>query len=572
MRRRVFLETCGLTAAAAFSPVLINAAAAQSRRNYFNQEYKADIVIVGAGLGGIAAAMAACEMGARVILTETTDWIGGQVSQQGVPPDEHQWIESIAGTSSYARYRTLVRQYYRQHYPLTNSARDVQHLNPGNGAVSRICHEPQVSLAVLQSMLASAISSGRLTLILNCSTVSATVQGDRIESVRCLNANKNQYLELQAGIFIDATEEGDLLPISGTEYVLGAESQKQTGEPHAPAQADPANIQALTYCFAIDHLEGEDYTIERPKMYDFWKSYVPPLDPPWSGPILSLSYSFPRTLAPKALPFIPCSRQAPAPNTTDLNLWLYRRMIDRANFKAGSYASDISLINWPQNDYMLGNITDVAPAEREKHLYQAKQQSLSLLYWLQTEAPRPDGKQGWPGLRLRKDIMGTEDGLAKYPYIRESRRIQAEFTILEQHLTLEERKKVVTDTGSQMLAQPFEDTVGIGYYHLDLHPSTGGNNYIDTPSVPFQIPLGAMIPIRMENLLPACKNIGTTHISNGCYRLHPVEWSIGEAAGRLAAHSLSQKLSPRQVRNKPQELAAFQELLAKHGVDLEWNL
>jgi hypothetical protein len=247
-------------------------------------------------------------------------------------------------------------------------------------------------------------------------------------------------------------------------------------------------------------------------------------------------------------------------------------MIDRANFKAGSYASDISLINWPQNDYMLGNITDVAAAEREKHLYQAKQQSLSLLYWLQTEAPRPDDKQGWPGLRLRKDIMGTEDGLAKYPYIRESRRIQAEFTILEQHLTLEERKKVVPDTGAQMLAQPFEDTVGIGYYHLDLHPSTGGNNYIDTASVPFQIPLGAMIPIRMDNLLPACKNIGTTHISNGCYRLHPVEWSIGEAAGRLAAHSLKQKLSPRQIRNNQLELASFQELLAKHGVDLEWNL
>ncbi len=39
----------------------------------------------------------------------------------------------------------------------------------------------------------------------------------------------------------------------------------------------------------------------------------------------------------------------------------------------------------------------------------------------------------------------------------------------------------------------------------------------------FQIPPGALIPRRIENLLPACKNLGTTHITNGCFRLHPVE-------------------------------------------------
>ena len=311
--------------------------------------------------------------------------------------------------------------------------------------------------------------------------------------------------------------------------------------------------------------KGRDHTIERPKMYNFWSSHIPDLDPPWSGPILSFSYSFPRTLEPKTLPFIPCGREQPAPSTKDLNLWLYRRIIDRANFEPGTYTSDISLINWPQNDYMLGNITDVNKEERDKHIYQAKQLSLSLLYWLQTEAPRPDGGQGWKGLRLRKDIMGTEDGLAKYPYIRESRRIKAEFTILEQHLTLEQRQKVVRNSNDQVLAQPFHDTVGIGYYHLDLHPSTGGDNYIDTASVPFQIPLGALIPQRMENLVPSCKNIGTTHISNGCYRLHPVEWSIGEAAGSLAAHCLIRKSPPRKIRNDDRELAVFQELLVKNG-------
>src|SRR3712207_8972640 len=56
-------------------------------------------------------------------------------------------------------------------------------------------------------------------------------------------------------------------------------------------------------------------------------------------------------------------------------------------------------------------------------------------------------------------------------------------------------------------------------------------------SLPFQVPLGAMIPVRVNNLIAGCKNIGTTHVTNGCYRLHPVEWTIGEAAGRSEEHT-----------------------------------
>lgn len=77
-------------------------------------------------------------------------------------------------------------------------------------------------------------------------------------------------------------------------------------------------------------------------------------------------------------------------------------------------------------DYWLGPIIEVSPEEVSKHLEGAKQLSLLLLYWMQTEAPRPDGGYGYPGPRLRGDIVGdTADGLAMYPYIRESRRIRA---------------------------------------------------------------------------------------------------------------------------------------------------
>ena len=67
--------------------------------------------------------------------------------------------------------------------------------------------------------------------------------------------------------------------------------------------------------------------------------------------------------------------------------WKYRRIVDRRNFVEGTYKSDICLVNWPQNDYWLGNLIDVPDEEARKHLRRAKQLSLSLLYWMQTEAP-----------------------------------------------------------------------------------------------------------------------------------------------------------------------------------------
>jgi hypothetical protein len=80
-----------------------------------------------------------------------------------------------------------------------------------------------------------------------------------------------------------------------------------------------------------------------------------------------------------------------------------------------------------------------------------------------------------------------------------------------------------------------------------------------------------LIPERIENLLPACKNLGVTHVTNGCYRLHPVEWNIGEAAGALAAFCLSRDAAPRHVRRKKSLLADYQGLLARQGVELAWK-
>src|SRR4051812_49377552 len=102
----------------------------------------ADILIVGGGTGGAAAALSACALGRRVILTEETDWVGGQLTSQAVPPDEHPWIEQFGCTRRYRAFRDGVRQHYRDHYPLTRAAATDPQINPGGGSVSRLCFEP----------------------------------------------------------------------------------------------------------------------------------------------------------------------------------------------------------------------------------------------------------------------------------------------------------------------------------------------------------------------------------------------------------------------------------------------
>jgi hypothetical protein len=561
MNRRAFIASTATLLASSSG----RAAEDRAARLAGTREMGADLIVIGAGLGGCAAALAALRNGLRVILTEETDWIGGQLTSQGVPPDEHQWIETHGCTQSYRALRNNIRDYYRRHYPVTDAARVVAHLNPGNGSVSRLCHEPRVALAVLESIFAPYISQRRLILLLEHKATAAETDHDHVRSIAVRNLRDGHEVVLRAPHFIDATELGDVLPLTKTEFVTGAESRAETGELHAAENADPANQQAFTICYAIDHVPGEEHVIEKPREYEFWREFVPKLTPPWPGKLLSLTYTHPPTSQARTLGFHP-EEETPGA----LNLWRYRRIISQDNFEPGAYPGDISLINWPQNDYILGNLVGVGEAEQSRHIERARQISLSLLYWLQTEAPRPDGKQGWPGLRLRGDLLDGPGGLAKYPYVRESRRIRAEFTILEQQIGLSARARATGQPEAEVRAEEFPDTVGIGSYPIDLHPSSGGDNYIDFQTRPFQIPLGALLPVRMQNLLASCKNIGTTHVTNGCYRLHPVEWNIGESAALAVIFARRKNRPPRAIRETPRLLAEFQNWIRAQGVETHW--
>ena len=515
------------------------------------EELRADVAVIGGGLGGCAAALAAAALGRRVILTEETHWVGGQLTSQAVPPDEHRWIESFGATASYRDLRRRIRDYYREHVPLTSSARRDPFLNPGNGWVSRLCFDPRIAVGVLHQLMNAHELSGRLVVLREHRAISASTERDRVTGVVLHDCDSGQDRHIEAPIFIDGTPWGDLLELAGVEHAVGPERRADTGEPHATEHPHPRDEQAVTVVFAMDHLPGEDHTIDKPREYERWRELRPPN---WPGPLLAWTTVRPETHEPLTRRLFDAEDGKP--------WWEFRRILDRRNFEDGFAPSDVTIVNWPHNDYWFGPILGADADERRRNLDSARQLSLSLLYWLQTEAPRPDGGVGYPGLRLRGDVVGgTVDGLAPAAYVRSARRLRAELTVLEQHIAYPLRSSG---------AEVFPDAVGVGCYRIDLHPTFGGCGYVDLGCWPFQIPLGAMIPIRVENLLPGGKNLGVTHVTNGAFRVHPVEWNVGEAAGILATFCIERNTTPRAVRHRPRLLSELQSLLKRRGVELSW--
>lgn len=516
------------------------------------EDTDADIVVVGGGTGGTAAALAAVRAGRRVCLLEETDWIGGQLTAQGVSAlDEHEHIERFGGTRTYYALREAIRDHYRR---LSPALAALPRPNLGNCWVTRLAFEPRAALAVLQAMLQPAVEAGRLRILTRTKVASVEVAGHRIEAVLAANLDDRRWVRLRPRMVVDATELGDLLPLAGVEYVVGAESKAETGEPHAqPLEPKPRCVQSFTYPFVLENTgPGQRHTIPKPERYEHYRDTQP-----YSlrihvhgGEIYGEET---RWLEYQVL------EQAPG---TKGGLWIYRRLIDHTGFPRAHFPNDLSMFNWPGNDYRDESILDRTPLEQARALQDAKRVSLGFLYWLQTEAPRSGAEPGFPEFRPRPDVLGTEDAVSKYPYIRECRRIRALKTILEQEVSAEYQ------AGAR--AQHFEDSVGVGWYPIDIHRAGPEDVGASCRTKPFQIPAGALIPVRLRNLLAGAKNLGTTHITNGCYRLHPVEWNTGEAAGALAAFALEARCDPADVYGDPRLRRELQRRLVSQGVPLYW--
>ena len=270
MHRRRFFKTSGLALGTGLAIERAHGFQLSGKQAFESAE--CDILIIGASFGGVAAALAAARMGKRVIITEETAWIGGQATTQGVPMDEHPWIENYGRTQSYADFRTGVRNYYRKHYPLSYAAQKDPYFNPGACWVSRIGFEPRVGIAVLDEMLAPHYTAGRVLILTEHKSISVEMDHDRCSSVTVRDLNSHEKRTIQAPYILDATELGDLLDLGKIEHVMGAEPQSDTEEPNAYGEGDTLRQQPFTHLISVDYLPGENHTIEKPKDYDKYRN------------------------------------------------------------------------------------------------------------------------------------------------------------------------------------------------------------------------------------------------------------------------------------------------------------
>lgn len=577
------------------------------------QEYQADILIVGGGAGGVAAALAALRDGASVIIVEPTGMLGGQFTVQGVPPDENQWVETFGCNRSYAALREGVRRWYRTHRPLTPAAMADARLNPGGGWVSRLCAEPMVWHAVMMQMLTPFIQSGQLRVITRQAPVAVEMEGDLVRAVLCGGTDELALprehsvacaeIVCRGRFVLDASEFGDVLELGAIESAIGGEKDTVYGELHGRSdKTHPHDQQACSWCFALEHRPGEDHTISRPAAYDFWRSFVPQMrdGTSWTGPLFSWLVPSHNEAGKREFRMVPWPDE---PASGEWEMWRYRRIVDRAVHLRGSSSGpddrppDVSLINMVQMDYWLRPLLGVSVQERREALLAAREQSLCLLYWMQTEAPRHaprhDGARhagdpglgytglGYPGLKLRGDELGTSagpiPGLAQHVYVREPRRLLARTIMTEAHIGTEQRQRdghatdalnwSATPFGT---AERFADSVAIGHYTIDLHPSCAGRNSVYVPCAPFRVPMGALIPRRIRNVLAAGKCLGVSHVVNASTRMHTTEWAVGEAAGALAAWCIRHETEPHEVHENAERVREVQEHLARSGMALSW--
>jgi hypothetical protein len=491
-------------------------------------EVRADVVITGIGLGAIAAALAVLRSGRSAVMAGPETRIGGQVTAQLTAPlDEHPHIETAGCSASYRAFRDGIRAEYG------GAA------NPGGGWVSRLCFEPLVGEQVLRALLEPGVASGALRVLTQAVPTSVERDGDRVTAVSV--ATQDGVVRLAGDVVIDATETGDLLPLAGADWIVGSEGRDAFDEPHAlPGGPEPRAEQSCTIVAALVRDDEAGQVGPAPARYAELRDAQP------FSLTLSNDAGHEHTFA--------FFDDAVEPGS----FWSYRRV--REPRRVGG--ADAAIINWHGNDWYGSPLT----AEPGLTDAAARELAVAFVHWLRTEAPRDDGSgTGYPELRLAPEVSGTPDGLAETPYVRESRRLASPAPVTEHHLA---------PVAGMARAVPFDDAVGVAWYHADLHPRVGGHPSVYAPTAPFQVPLGALVATgggAPVNLVAGAKNLAATQVAAAAYRVHHGEWAVGEAAGALAGRAVARRTSPAAIVGDPRARIAVQVDVLRAGVPIVWS-
>ncbi len=503
-----------------------------------------DVVVVGAGCGGTMAGIQAARMGARVALVEESGWIGGQMTGAGVST-----LDDVRRNRSgiYGEFLRRVREYYAK----TNTP-----VNTCYWGSDTVAFEPRAGEEILYDMIREVRntlfpdgSRGVLDVYLRCRLKDAFSRGNRLEEVRV--ERDLELLRFRSSVFIDATECGDLLPLTSARY--------RAGNSISPFIREEANIQDITWVGVLRKNPSAPPSLflkEPPENYredlSRFEHNVSLHGKPW-----------PRGY-PVDLPSFNAYRGLPDPSN-DLPVDCGKPHTWKNISKTG--------MNWT-NDYpgLGGSLRGLSVRYLEDREYRkeidtrALLRTLAFLYYYQNDLEQPwavdtsqefDREAPVGDLRTGKTVPPRYHAVTShfppFPYVRESRRLVGMQTLTVKDL---ERNK---ETGRAY--RNFPSSIALGEYPVDIHGSHRdeymehdlGESAADFPTkwIPskgvFQVPLECLIPETAEGLLGAEKNISVSRLVNGATRLQPITMLTGQAAGALAALAVRYHLPLREV-------------------------
>lgn len=284
------------------------------------------VLVIGGGCGGVAAAIQAARGGARVMLVEETAWLGGMLTAAGVGATDGN---HLLPSGLWGEFRANLYDHY-------GGPEKVK-----TGWVSHTLFEPHVGEAIWSKM---AHAESLLEIEYGYRPVAVIRNGKQVDGAVFVN-EENDTLRVQASVTIDATELGDVMALADAEYLTGENTET---DPHN------INIQDLTYAAIVKKYEsGTDHKVYPSAQYD-------PLE------FDCLCETVCRDT----------SKQVP-----DCD-----QMLDYAKMPGGKYMLNWPNNG---NDYFV-NVLDMTYEERQKAYQLARDRTTDFLYFLQTEAGYPE--------------------------------------------------------------------------------------------------------------------------------------------------------------------------------------
>lgn len=398
---------------------------------------------------------------------------------------------------------------------------------------------------------------------------------------------------------IDATETGELVALADVPYRVGIDPLSYDDPSSASSDGNPYCTQGYTYTFAMEATAEPQPQIKP----DFYEQYAPYYSYEKENLAdFDILFTYRRIFSPEPRPTEQVfGVSLPHPGDISMQNWTWGN-----DYRPGTAADNLILTHDQLQQSGQLDPNGWLGGLRIESLQRAEESALGFYYWLvagTTDSQLGDNvKKPHLNNRLLTGLdspMGTVHGLSKYPYMREVRRIIGRpspgyangFAIGEtdvsrndytnehyQTLSPEQYRNLgISLSGLDAIARIrsdevpdpvrlrtrsriYPDSVGIGHYNIDFHPCMAlsppelPGNY-EYPGVrqgqgetyPFQIPLRAMIPQRIDNFVIAGKSIATSYIAAAAYRVHSFEWSAGAAAGVLVDFALDKGTVPYEL-------------------------